>query len=109
MLFELQQDYLRFHAERQAINAMCQGFAAYITKLAMVELHHQLPEGATMIAQVHDEIIVLADDDIADEVEALTNNVMETVLDPNNHHPILGEVPLVASAATGESWSDAKG
>ena len=39
------RDYIRFHAERQAINALCQGFAAYITKLAMVELHDTLPEG----------------------------------------------------------------
>jgi len=109
MLFELDKDYIRFHAERQAINALCQGFAAYVTKLAMVELHATLPEGATMIAQVHDEIIVLADDDVADQAEKITKDVMEGVLDPTTGKPILGTVPLVVSAATGDSWAEAKG
>ena len=109
MLFELDRDYIRFHAERQAINALCQGFAAYITKLAMVELHDTLPKGATMIAQVHDEIIVIADDDVVEEAEQITKRVMEGVLDPTNGTPILGTVPLVVSAATGDSWAEAKG
>ena len=109
MLFELQADYLRFHAERQAINALCQGFAAYITKMAMVELHDTLPKGAQMIAQVHDEIIVIADDDVAEEAEMLTKKAMEGVADPNTGAPILGTVPLVVSAATGDSWAEAKG
>ena len=109
MLFELDREYVRFHAERQAINALCQGFAAYVTKLAMVELHNTLPEGATMIAQVHDEIIVIADDDVADEAERITKQAMEGVLDPTSGEPILGTVPLVVSAATGDSWAEAKG
>lgn len=109
MLFELDKDYIRFHAERQAINALCQGFAAYVTKLAMVELHDTLPKGATMIAQVHDEIIVIADDEVADEAERITKQAMEGVLDPNTGKPILGAVPLVVSAATGDSWAEAKG
>jgi DNA polymerase-1 len=109
MLFELDREYIRFHAERQAINALCQGFAAYVTKLAMVELHDTLPKGATMIAQVHDEIIVIADDDVVEEAERITKSVMEGVLDPNNGKPILGRVPLVVSAATGDSWAEAKG
>jgi DNA polymerase I-like protein with 3'-5' exonuclease and polymerase domains len=109
MLFELDQDYVRFRAERQAINALCQGFAAYVTKLAMVGLHETLPAGATMIAQVHDEIIVLADEDIADEVEIVTKKVMEGVVNPIDGKPILGTVPLVVSAASGDSWATAKG
>jgi DNA polymerase I-like protein with 3'-5' exonuclease and polymerase domains len=109
MLFELEKDYLRFHAERQAINALCQGFAAYVTKLAMVELHDTLPAGARMIAQVHDEIIVLADDDVADEAAEVTKKVMEEVRNPSDGKPILGPVPLVVSAAVGGSWAEAKG
>jgi len=109
MLFELQKDWIRFHAERQAINALCQGFASYVTKLAMVELHDTLPKGATMIAQVHDEIIVIADDDVADEAARLTKSVMEGVRDPNTNEPILGTVPLVVSAAMGDTWAAAKG
>jgi DNA polymerase-1 len=108
-LFELDKDYIRFHAERQAINALCQGFAAYVTKLAMVELHDTLPKGATMIAQVHDEIIVIADDEVAAEAELITKKVMEGVMDPVSGKPILGTVPLVASAATGDTWAEAKG
>ena len=109
MLFELQEEWRRFHAERQAINALCQGFASYITKLAMVGLHDSLPEGSQMIAQVHDEIIVIADDDVADEAEKVTKYVMEHVLDPLQGAPILGGVPLVASASQGDTWAAAKG
>ena len=32
---------MRFRAERQAINAVIQGFAANITKMAMLDLHDQ--------------------------------------------------------------------
>jgi DNA polymerase I-like protein with 3'-5' exonuclease and polymerase domains len=56
-----------------------------------------------MIAQVHDEIIVIADDDVAGAAEKITKEAMEGVLDPFTSKPILGTVPLVVSAASGGS------
>ena len=107
-LFELELEWVRAHAERQAINAICQGFAAYITKLAMIELHRSLPEQAMMLAQVHDEIVVSVPEDRVVEVQDYVTQVMENIRDPWNGHPILEEIPLVASVAAGESWADAK-
>jgi DNA polymerase-1 len=96
-------------AERQAVNAKVQGFAAAITKMAMIELEEQLKAyPAHMVAQVHDEIVVDCDEGAADEVSALMNSVMSGVLDPSGD-PVLGAVPLVVSVAYGYTWAEAKG
>lgn len=49
----------RSHAERQAINSICQGSAADLVKVAMIKLQDALPEGAVMILQVMYAIIIL--------------------------------------------------
>jgi DNA polymerase-1 len=96
----------RYRAERQAINAIVQGFASYITKLAMIDLSREVPW--PMLAQVHDEIIFRVPEDEAYKVLPLIQEVMGGILDPRTGEPILGEIPLVASAAYGTSWADAK-
>jgi DNA polymerase-1 len=98
----------RHKAERQAINAIVQGFASNITKLAMLDLDQVLPKNAAMLAQVHDEIVVQAPEEDVDVVMRLVAATMGGVTDPRTGKSILGEIPLVASAATGNSWSDAK-
>jgi DNA polymerase-1 len=97
----------RFRAERQAINAIVQGFAAYITKLAMIDLDREVPY-IPMLAQVHDEIIFRVPEDEAFKDLPLIQEIMGGILDPRTGEPILGEIPLVASAAYGKSWADAK-
>lgn len=94
-------DKRRFSAERQAVNTAVQGSAADIIKVAMVKLHRVLPEGSTMLLQVHDELIVQAPKERAEEVRTLVQETMESV-------SLLGRVPLEAEAHIGESWSDAK-
>lgn len=107
--FSREQQWQRFRAERQAVNAVVQGFAANITKLAMIDLHHGLqPFGAKMLVQVHDEIIVRASEDAADAVLDEVVSEMSGVLDPMTGLPVLERVPLIASAKTGVSWSAAK-
>ena len=102
-------DWKRWRAERQAINAVVQGFASNITKIAMRDLYQELrPYPAQMVAQVHDEIIVRVREDAASEVQDLVKRVMEGVVDPVGGGPILGEIPLVASASHGGSWAEAK-
>lgn len=97
----------RYRAERQAINAIVQGFASYITKLAMKDLDREIPY-VPMLAQVHDEIIFRVPEDEAYKVLPLVTEVMGGILDPRTGEPILGEIPLVASAAIGTTWADAK-
>jgi len=97
-------------AERQAVNAKVQGMASSITKLAMRDLHTQLrPFDAHMLAQVHDEIVVMTNEDDLTEVLPMVERVMSGVLHPDEGTPILGEVPLVVSAAYGHTWAEAKG
>ena len=95
-------------AERQAVNAYVQGFAANIAKTAMRQLHVELlPFSAQIVAQVHDEIIVRVKETAATEALEVTQRVMSGVRDAHGE-PILGEIPLVVSAATGQSWAEAK-
>jgi DNA polymerase-1 len=98
----------RYRAERQAINAIVQGFASNITKLAMLDLDVELPPYTDMLAQVHDEIVFQTDEDRADEQVKLIATVMGGITHPDTGKSILGEIPLVASAAVGASWAAAK-
>ena len=101
-------DWKKWRAERQAINAYVQGFASNIAKQAMIDLRPQLADtSASMIAQVHDELVVQVANSERDAVLALVERVMGGVQDPSGG-PILGDVPLVASAAFGRSWAEAK-
>jgi DNA polymerase-1 len=109
LLYHEKYGYMR-RAERQAVNARIQGFASSITKLAMRDLLEELrPYPATLLAQVHDEIVVRVDEDAVEEVQPLVERVMSGVLDPLNETPILGSIPLLVSASSGHSWAEAKG
>lgn len=101
--------YERFRAERQAVNAIVQGFASNIMKQALVDMHTALPKYAHMLLTVHDEVIVqtpLSQD--VDKTMQIVTSVMSGVKCPQGL-PILGNVPLVASANIGPSWAEAKG
>lgn len=101
-------EYDRYRGERQAVNAVVQGFASYIMKIALIDLDGKLDRlGAKMLATVHDEIVVSAPSGVVDEVK---NTVVDTMGGVTVRGlPILGSVPLVASADVGNSWSEAKG
>ena len=89
--------------ERVAMNSPIQGTAADIIKLAMVNVDRKLREGgldAQMILQVHDELIIEANEKCAAEVSALLKNEMENAVSLS--------VPLTVSIATGKTWYDAK-
>ena len=95
-------------AERQAVNAYVQGFAANITKMAMRQLNVELAEfPAQILAQVHDEIVVRVHKTAVDDVLGTVQRVMSGIADVDGA-PILGEIPLVVSAACGPSWAEAK-
>jgi DNA polymerase-1 len=89
---------VRSGAERMAVNVPIQGTAADIYKLAMIEAARRLPTDCPLLLQIHDELIVEAPEDRADEVAALLREVMEGVVD-------LG-LPLAVDTATGENWGE---
>ncbi len=93
----------RSFAERTAMNTPIQGTAADIIKLAMVQMSKRLEESdlkATMLLQVHDELIFeVAKEDVA-ELKEMVADVMENALKL--------DVPLKVDVSSGASWYDAK-
>ena len=89
--------------ERVAMNSPIQGTAADIIKLAMVNIAEKLKEGgydARLILQVHDELMIEAHKDCAEEVATLLKTEMENAAKLS--------VPLTVEIASGKSWYDAK-
>jgi DNA polymerase-1 len=103
---ELAADNFRVRqtAERMALNAPIQGSAADIIKKAMVVLDGEL-EGrspaSTMLLQVHDELVIEAPFEEADEVAHLVKEAMEDVVEL--------KVPLRVDLGTGLTLAEAKG
>ena len=95
---------LRSFGERVALNMPIQGTAADIMKLAMIRVDEALKAGgykAKLILQVHDELIVECPEDEQEAVTVLLEQEMEAVADLS--------VPLLAQAAAGKNWGEAKG
>ena len=95
---------LRAFGERVARNMPIQGTAADIIKLAMVKVYNRLlAEGldAKLIMQVHDELLVEAREDIAEEVCTIVKEEMENACSL--------KVKLLADAHIGNTWYEAKG
>ncbi len=70
---------VRAGAERAAQNMPIQGTEADLMKLAMIRLDERLPEGAEMIMQVHDSIMVECEPEVANVVKNTMKEVMEGV------------------------------
>lgn len=89
--------------KRQAANSPIQGTSADITKLAMVNLYHDLSKynyRAKMIIQVHDEIVVLAH---KNEAESVKEMIVESMMESASS--ILEEVPVKVDANVSDKWS----
>jgi DNA polymerase I-like protein with 3'-5' exonuclease and polymerase domains len=77
-----QDNRTRFKAERQAINTKIQGSAADIIKLAMVGVHREfVGTDVQMILTVHDEIVSIAPEAIAEDAAATIKKIMEDVVE----------------------------
>lgn len=93
-------------AERQAINAVIQGTAADIMKLAMLAVANdrELKDmGAFIVLQVHDELLLEAPEDIAEKAGARVAALMEDIL-PGGQRL---SVPLKVDWGTGKNWAQA--
>ncbi len=96
----------RQFAERAVVNARIQGTAADIIKRAMVAMPPALHDAglrATMLLQVHDELVFEVPEGEVDATTAVVRRVME-----NAHRPLVElSVPLGVEVGTGPSWGDA--
>ncbi len=93
----------RAFGERVARNMPIQGTAADIIKIAMVRVDRRLREegmASRLVLQVHDELIVEAPEYEAMRAAMLLQEEMENAVKLS--------VPLLAEAAMGKTWYDAK-
>lgn len=94
----------RAFGERVARNMPIQGTAADIIKIAMIKVDKRLKDeglSARLILQVHDELIV--------ECPQLEAMQVAMILQEEMEKAVKLSVPLVAEAAVGKTWYDAKG
>ncbi len=90
---------LHDEAKRVAINTVAQGTAAEIVKQGMIALDKKLKkEGAIMLLQIHDELLVEAPKEKAEKVEAIMKETLEGIVDWN--------VPLTATTRIGADWRE---
>ncbi len=91
-------------ARRAAINAPIQGAAADIIRRAMTRMPAAIAElPASMLLQVHDELIFEVDADATDDLIATARGIMQAAAEP----AVRLDVPLVVDAGVGDSWAQA--
>lgn len=90
-------------AERTAINAPMQGTAADIIKKSMLAVadwqRSQISPSATMIMQVHDELVFEVKNEAVESSKSMILNLMENTVHLS--------VPLLVSIGIGSNWDDA--
>jgi len=92
---------IREFAKRKAINTPVQGSASDLIKLAMIQIHHQIKSkdlSATMVLQVHDELVFNLPVKELKEVKDLVKERMENVLKL--------AVPIKVDMKKGKNWLD---
>jgi len=93
-------------AERAAINAPIQGSAADIIRRAMIRMPDALSKAklkATMLLQVHDELVFEVPDKEVDKASAVAKSIMEKAALP----ALELSVPLTVDARAAQNWDEA--
>ncbi len=93
---------VRQFAERMAVNTPIQGTAADLIKVAMINIANRLSQeslSASMILQVHDELVFEVPESEEEKTEAVVRKEMEEV--------IALRVPLVVAVRGGRNWDEA--
>ena len=95
---------LKFRAERQAFNTMIQGSAADLMKLALVRAHSCFVDepDVNVVLTVHDELVTVAREDLAEQAAEAIRESMEGVRIPEIKVPLIAEVKIV------DKWGDGK-
>ncbi len=89
--------------ERLAMNSPIQGSAADIIKLAMLKVYTDLKKNhpnSKLILQVHDELIIDADDSELEDIKKLLVSDMESAVELS--------VKMIAELNTGHTWYELK-
>ena len=87
--------------EREAVNTKFQGSAADLIKLSMNKIDKEMDRSyASMLLQIHDELIFEVKEERANEFGEWAKEVMENIYDL--------EVPLVCSVSIGNNWGELK-
>ncbi len=91
-------------AARAAINAPIQGTAADVIRRAMIRMPDAIRDiPATMLLQVHDELLFEVDQGAEDTLITAAREVMENANDP----VVKLAVKLTVDAGTGSNWAEA--
>lgn len=90
---------VRAAAERAAANMPIQGTEADLMKRAMIRVDQKLPEGAELIMQVHDSLIVECDEALEEQVSKILKETMEGVA------PEL-DIKLAVEVTSGRNWGE---
>jgi DNA polymerase I-like protein with 3'-5' exonuclease and polymerase domains len=86
---------------RQAANAVIQGTAADINKLALLRLHRELSSDCRLLLTVHDSVLIEVPRSRVPEVAHQVRDIMELL-------PEGFSVPLEVDVGWGENWEECK-
>ena len=94
----------RNRAERQAYNTVIQGSAADVMKLGLVRAHSCFVDepGASVILTIHDELVTVCTEELAQDVAEAIRESMEGVEIPEISTPLIADVKIV------DKWGQAK-
>ena len=90
---------VRAAAERAAQNMPIQGTEADLMKRAMIVVDAELPEGADLVMQVHDSLIVECNEAQAESVQKILRTMMEGVAPELN-------IKLAVEVTVGKNWGE---
>lgn len=90
---------VRMGAERAAQNMPIQGTEADLMKRAMIRVDKVLPDGAELVLQVHDSLVVECDAELVPQVSEILQREMEGVA------PELA-IKLAVEVTVGENWGE---
>lgn len=88
--------------KREAVNAVIQGTAADIIKIAMIRLHEKLRQEkceTKLLLQIHDELLFECPQHEIEKVTPLIKETMESVMELS--------VPLIVEVCEGKNWREA--
>jgi len=86
--------------EFEAINHLCQSAAADVVKTAMLRLEVTLPQNATIVAQIHDELLVEC---LEQDATTVVTIMREQMTKPIPQLP----VTLAVKIGVGKTWGEA--
>ena len=97
--------YEVMRAERQAVNFVIQGSAADVTADALIEADRLLkPIGAHLLLAVHDEIVLEAPEDRAEEAAEILRYAMSDYI--NQRYQLV--IPMAADPVICNTWKEGK-